>query len=466
MSAFDDPLDALVLSWNGNNVCVRCPVPGCGEIHVHPFAEEFTLQRHQGLRVAKCTRVFPSARLRPVYRLVYPFETHSLTEDVTFENIGDRWVAVGPDIDQSTPSDVDPGKIEDITAKLAQLALNDASRGKIRFDAACVRGDAREVLRLLAKAHEPANLVQKRVNPGLDDPILHLVCSLGRDSIVRILLQAGAKPGEKGASRRNAFEAAVDAARWSTALVIADFDAGLAAMGMHHEALRDASSGSELSIIQCIRQIGVAHVAKRKEEHRLQFVQRLLQDSTATRLTESTHEEQVSRRIDEAFTLHRITGRETIACLSRGRLLPPVVAISGWSSKTPTAKNLLERHRWLEPVKEVARHIGHSFSPPYYDPEDTSGHYHACHAEKQLIAFWLQRQAERPPTGQQAIGRRHSLLRRPLGDVRLRIFVKHPTGPCEDCVRFLDEVARGLDRTLVIESSNLEIWKVEMIRDG
>lgn len=76
---------------------------------------------------------------------------------------------------------------------------------------------------------------------------------------------------------------------------------------------------------------------------------------------------------------------KTIARLERGGRYPSVVAMSGWSHDKTVP---LVGKDWTSEVIRIASIIGHAIVPDRKD-QGIPGQYHACHAEKQIIAYFI-----------------------------------------------------------------------------
>ncbi len=74
---------------------------------------------------------------------------------------------------------------------------------------------------------------------------------------------------------------------------------------------------------------------------------------------------------------------KTIAHLERGGKYPSIAAMSGWSHETSVL--LVSGKDWTAQVIWIANCVGHDLVAHERD-QGISGQYHACHAEKQLIA--------------------------------------------------------------------------------
>ncbi|KAM0190677.1 hypothetical protein ACHAPI_009349 [Fusarium lateritium] len=81
---------------------------------------------------------------------------------------------------------------------------------------------------------------------------------------------------------------------------------------------------------------------------------------------------------------------KTAAILDRGDQFARVSATSGWGRVALPMNRTMGRD-WVEQVDYIARIIGHTFQPPPSPEHDhgTPGKYHASHAEKKLIAYFI-----------------------------------------------------------------------------
>ena len=82
-------------------------------------------------------------------------------------------------------------------------------------------------------------------------------------------------------------------------------------------------------------------------------------------------------------------GRDrTIGCLYRGPSYP--IAVSGWKDSELTGQDgTVTRSRWTKKAMELAQLVLHELRPHKRDSSLQPGSYHACHVEKQLLAFLI-----------------------------------------------------------------------------
>ncbi|KAJ4858421.1 ankyrin repeats (3 copies) domain-containing protein [Trichoderma breve] len=87
---------------------------------------------------------------------------------------------------------------------------------------------------------------------------------------------------------------------------------------------------------------------------------------------------------------HVLWIKKTAAVLDRGNQFARISATSGWGVDS-LPPNVHDMPSWTEQVYYIASIIGHRFEEPQYLNRDQGkpGQYYACHAEKKLIAYFL-----------------------------------------------------------------------------
>ncbi|KAF2189115.1 hypothetical protein K469DRAFT_564403 [Zopfia rhizophila CBS 207.26] len=100
-----------------------------------------------------------------------------------------------------------------------------------------------------------------------------------------------------------------------------------------------------------------------------------------------------SQRAENLLTLvahFDVPGKwKTIAVLYRGSQFRCVAAMSGWAHVEDHAINIQVAGRdWTPEVRRLCETVEYILAPDGYD-QGEPGSYHACHAEKQLIAFFV-----------------------------------------------------------------------------
>ncbi|KLU87926.1 hypothetical protein MAPG_06916 [Magnaporthiopsis poae ATCC 64411] len=85
---------------------------------------------------------------------------------------------------------------------------------------------------------------------------------------------------------------------------------------------------------------------------------------------------------------------KTIGVLWRGQRFPVKAAMSGWrswvSGQITQEVPLIDGEDYTDAVAKLCQVVGHRLEPSGYD-QGRPGRYHACHAEKQLIAYLVSR---------------------------------------------------------------------------
>lgn len=143
-----------------------------------------------------------------------------------------------------------------------------------------------------------------------------------------------------------------------------------------------------------------------------------------------------------------------IAWLTRPRDYTPIPAMSGRNHGITTT--MVSGHEWTEEVMQIAAMVGHTFEENKALDQGQPGHFHACHAEKQLIAYFVSSHVFLPSETEKA-GRllQLALARPPVMLEHAKILVDWE--PCEDCFAFLDAVNDELDLNIeIVESADLD----------
>ncbi|KAL4961384.1 uncharacterized protein BDV14DRAFT_180608 [Aspergillus stella-maris] len=90
-------------------------------------------------------------------------------------------------------------------------------------------------------------------------------------------------------------------------------------------------------------------------------------------------------------------GWKTVARLERGGKFPSIGAMSGWSHGSLQSLRV-DGRQWTDDVFYISEIAGHLLPSHDYD-QDKDGRYSACHAEKQLIAYFIDRHVFLPRDG-------------------------------------------------------------------
>ncbi|TGO28151.1 hypothetical protein BPAE_0031g00160 [Botrytis paeoniae] len=150
--------------------------------------------------------------------------------------------------------------------------------------------------------------------------------------------------------------------------------------------------------------------------------------------------------------------KKTVACLYVPIKSPPptrrpanfdaskarvINAISGWvpvSLTTRCPDPFIQNNIWTKRVMEMCKTIGYELQRSQND-QGNPGKYNACHAEKQIIAYWIHNYIAKLPSRSQITNwaKKCELPIRPEYYEGLFIVVSNPL--CDCCERFLNHVA-------------------------
>ncbi|GAW20355.1 hypothetical protein ANO14919_098600 [Xylariales sp. No.14919] len=108
---------------------------------------------------------------------------------------------------------------------------------------------------------------------------------------------------------------------------------------------------------------------------------------------------------------------KTIAVLDRGHRFKPIAAMSGWAHHTDDRENVLISGRdWTSEVLRLCKIAGYGLELDWRDIKDEPGSYHACHAEKQLVAYFINKhyflksELRAPPDPDDLLGKELGIL--------------------------------------------------------
>ncbi|KAM3156195.1 hypothetical protein ABEW05_003328 [Botrytis cinerea] len=131
-----------------------------------------------------------------------------------------------------------------------------------------------------------------------------------------------------------------------------------------------------------------------------------------------------------------------------------VNAISGWKSDMPEtscSNGFIPNKTWTEKVQEMCQVIGYELKTEIWDEDKNPRSYNACHAEKQVLAYWLYNFALSTPSSNRcAIWERRDEPIRPEYYEGLYIVVSKPL--CDCCVEFMNYVAAYYKISFTIHS--------------
>jgi hypothetical protein len=182
----------------------------------------------------------------------------------------------------------------------------------------------------------------------------------------------------------------------------------------------------------------------------------------------------------DAYQIPMADGGKTFGYLELGEAHDLVFAVSGWSGRQfADIDGCVDRELWTKRVFEFSRIVGHSIESHEYDHHGREGIFHACHAEKQLMAFtlWHYTSLQEKPAQQaseaewaryERMSQLHQCIRNstrstatctkhcqsyhgpPVEVIRPIIYVTHTV--CTDCTKFRRRILEhtGIDITLKV----------------
>jgi len=125
---------------------------------------------------------------------------------------------------------------------------------------------------------------------------------------------------------------------------------------------------------------------------------------------------------------------KTIAFLDRGGAFPVVYAKRGWNTASPKPE-YLDNVTWTENVMRLCSAI--EYLLPSHDWDHSyPGRFNACHAEKQLMAFYLFKHRILPHELENDSELRQLREQFPSGGGVREIWIYVSTPPCDDCENF------------------------------
>lgn len=428
---FDRPFKAKVQWWDSTQVYVHCPL--CEEIHRHGFIN-YNLGQRRSSHCAQANKCD--------YEFQFPaLGNRSSGGEVGYEidKVRALFVAGGADPGPYfLRHDGEPFSI-DLSGRRKWTEATELVPGwdgvkKIVFAVAdVVNGDIPRVRRYLdhhsneadilihgVEAHETPTFPAgpddsdndsdnaSGIDPGNDDAIwtsgktaLHLAACETSPEMVKFLLQRGADPNAQDREGRTPL---VEAALWGRLESVETL--------LGHGARKEIEcerDGLRLRAVDFARPLQ----ANQKERHtrstsasEQKSFERDLDRKAIVCLLQDEAEEQSqgaaslpgfaftrSPTDDNLLTMvahFNVPGKwKTIGVLYRGSQLPCVAAMSGWAHHNlPDVNIQIAGKTWTDEVFRLARAIGYSL-PPRHRDQGEPGQFYACHAEKQLVAYFV-----------------------------------------------------------------------------
>ncbi|CAI7592048.1 unnamed protein product [Penicillium glandicola] len=419
MSIQDYP-SVNVIWWTDTRLCIKCPY--CEEFHHHGF-----LSYESALRIPHCHM------RRPPYRFHFPAAYEIDKTQARFININT------PEDLESEPED----ESEDerlLSSELSNINLsgtpNRAHQSEVKFDDSteqitvqlegeeiynerrilfaildCVTGNVSSVENYLEETSEKSIFLHGKNQKG--DTCLIMASRGQSPTMVSLLLDHGA---EINATNKNKRSALMEASLWGR-LEIATI---LLSRGADRN-LSDKQRQRPLDLTQPTHK-------NRKERH-------IIADGVwGDPSTEPIYQEDVIYRDSDRREIARILGEredsntdcerqepetsshsfrrspdsqsvtdhgpiqqypisssiKPVAVLERGQPFPSIAAMSGWGHSEWSSTRVSGRN-WTDKVLELAAIVGHTLSADATKDQGIQGKFQASHAEKQLIAYFLDR---------------------------------------------------------------------------
>ncbi|KAI0198664.1 hypothetical protein F4808DRAFT_253444 [Astrocystis sublimbata] len=416
MSANVEPWPKIeVQRWNAHNVYLRCPY--CERTHSHGLALP-------GKRQSHC---YPGGR----YEFIFPID--ELTGLVGYEIDKRRAFFVNVCEKRDDISSEATGASRDNKYDLSdhfRSAINLSAPEPVTEPVMKLREDSRELVtvRMLDETYE-----QKRILLAMSDCVMGELSSIyqylsttsekhlflhGRNErgdttcimsaaekcheMVLLLIENGADVNAVNDDGRSAL---MQAALWGRIETVeALVDAGANKDLLDHEGhsaldLAQPSHRNQMERYYRCSPAGTESMPERDNDRR----------RIAILLGEWRDENPSEKAIAMHGPIHNIYVPniwQTAAHLDRGTQFPRITATGGW---TPDAlpPNRASAPTWTEQVYYLASIVGHRLEEnPSYD-QDKPGQFNACHAEKKLIAFFIDRHVFTPEdqTPNRALGK-------------------------------------------------------------
>lgn len=406
-----------VIWWTDTDFWVRCPY--CEEIHRHSF-----VSYESGLRVSHC------GFQRPSYRYNFP---------VAYEI--DKVKARFVNICSLQDSDEDPDDTVSLSNEFSIMALsnsfNESHQSEISFDDSmeiitfpinddkpfemrrilcaisnCVNGNVHGVKQYLKESSETSIFLRGRNHSG--DTSLIMAAREKSADMISLLLEHHA---EVNATNRNGRSALMEASLWgrleSTRILLSRGADRYLRDDKNQRALDLAQPTKKNRKERHTKAGGIWGDTSKEPIYKEDVVNRDADRREIARILGETRshnrrDNQLEvpnaahhsfwRSSDGRSIVHCGPVREypvpkhhkTIAVLERGNPFPVIMAMSGWGH-LGHASTRVSGKDWTERVLKIAAIVGHTLSADPQKDWGVPGKFQASHAEKQLIAYFLDR---------------------------------------------------------------------------
>lgn len=362
------------------------------------------------------------------YTILFPFSEHpeaaKLGLSFEIDKVNKRFKTIGVDAEEATGDSLD-GLVDDFQAsaltdnedeaedeennnkglkstKTVERISNflEDDENAIDFVGFCVSNKLCWARNVYGKSPQQSRLVVEKDKAG--NTVLSMTAMDGHDEVVEFLLEKGAKVHTVNAKGRTPL---MEAALWGRSAVVKRL--------MSHGASvndKDREGRPALDLAKDCRRNEEERASRSRmysgnldKRQQRRIITALLGGSFShsSRISKTTIGKAAPARIyrsgvpgiSSTYTL--LTSaiempvenfHKTVAFLNRGGSFPVVRAKSGWSNITEDP-DYLDSFHWTNEVFKVCKTIRHKVSPDKYDGAEP-GMFNACHAEKQLMAFF------------------------------------------------------------------------------
>jgi len=464
---------APVQRWNFHRVSIKCPF--CTKIHTHGFGGGYD----SVFRAPHCDHYFSPSF--PSYRFAYPFSTCEGSVAYEIDKTNGYFVALGAKALQSE-------------AELLEKGLDKLSLDASRFPDSKSWKEASEMItvgledRIFRDLHECFGGEDTFTTERLDYVVSRMVTSGDLDyvndylrtspeanlflfgsskegksalslaacekypAVTKLLLDHGARHDYQDNEGRTPLMEAVIWGRIENVNCLLEHGANRKLRDIHGHQAIDLAEQSPQNDEERYRRSGGEHQVYRENtfiaNQARRVISELLKDpeqlphreiSARKRTFESHSYKNTSRGTIELIApiaeFNVPNQWKTIASLERPWTFPSVAAMSGWSHED--TRVTVSGKEWTNEVMRISSIVGHRLQQEKQRDQGKEGRYFATHAEKQLVAYFIDKHV--------LIASEDDELLRAKPPVLLKqatILVSRP--PCSDCLQFIETVNKAL----------------------
>lgn len=481
-----DLLNAKVQWWNRSRVYVQCPY--CHQIHCHGFDGQYKKRHH---RAPHCD-VLDRTALQSYY-FIFPFDEDSNTVGYEIDKARALFVSGNSDphayFRRWDHHEIPPALLTEVKARPRWTEATrklyyegeEYTTEITRMHSEMIFGKI-ELLRQYLDTSPEADLFLHGINwwkgPFFENTTIATECSIfkqtdGRtvlhdaacekyDEIVELLLQRGADPN---AVALNGITPLMEAALWGRLSNVQ--------LLLRHGAAKKPTcfdDGEEMDALQFAKpspgnarrrynRSGRGHQFYKENtferDRDRQVIALLLGEDGDSATGVSTSPDMFSfiqgptnsevLTMVASFNIPR--KQKCIGVLHRGDKYGTIAAMSGWIHSPNSTLNVqIGGRAWTHEVRKLCHHTGHTLPPNRYD-QGNPGNFYACHAEKQLAAYFISRHVF--PWDVEEL----SSVAPPVRLTHATIMISQPI--CFDCEEFVRRVndTFGLNITILSPSS-------------